>query len=415
MRHWFSGRDSGGPLESSCVVGAVLVASLMLFFIAFVGLARAAIYWGNGTPIARANLDGTQAEFNFIPEPPPLGGEYIGCGGVAVGASHVFWADPLRDTIGRANLDGTEPIYAFITGAGNPCGVAVDGTHVFWANFTGNSIGRANIDGTEPTQTFVNAVNKPCGVAVDGKFVYWTSAELNYVGRALLQGGIRGPNLIEGDSAGADFCGVAVNETHVFWGGFGEAIGRANLNGSDPDPSFITGVERPCGVAVDGAHIYWTEQSFSSPLIGSANLDGTGVTRSIPAPYHYPCGIAVDGLALTPAGSLPSSHFTFGKVKHSKRKWAAFIAVNIPDQGFFRVNAPGGVRWTLLPEGTTGNSVSGGRRWLKVWPAGKGRGGQHLRRQIRRTGKVRIVIAVHYAEAGKSPINKRKGLSLIGR
>jgi hypothetical protein len=399
-----------------------LAASFLLSFFALTGLASATIYWGGGPPIGRVNLDGKYPQTGFIPIPPPIGGgesegvQYIGCAGIAVNGSHIYWADPVRDTIGRANIDGTEANYALITGADNPCGVAVNGTHVFWANFAGNSIGRARLDGTEPTQNFVGATTEPCGVAVDGRFIYWTSSSLSFIGRALLQGGFRGPNLVEGIGT-YDLCGVAVSDAHIYWGGFGEVIGRADLNGSNPDPLFITGIERPCGLTIYGNRLYWSEQSPSSPLVGSANLDGTSVSRGgSDWALSSSCGIAVDGLSYEPPLPRPPSLFAYGKVKHDRRKWTSYLEVKLPQPGSFRVTVPRGVKSILLPEGATpGISVDGGgQRWIKVWPASRDRGGARLRREIRRKGRASVVIAGHYVTPGKNGNMQRRRLSLIG-
>src|SRR5438876_1031872 len=61
----------------------------------------------------------------------------------------------------------------------------------------------------------------------------------------------------------------------VYWTNFSAtySIGRANLDGTGIDQSFITGAsgKSTYGVAVDGAHIYWTN-SGNSGSIGRANL-----------------------------------------------------------------------------------------------------------------------------------------------
>jgi virginiamycin B lyase len=44
-------------------------------------------------------------------------------------------------------------------------------------------------------------------------------------------------------------------------------VGRANLDGTGVDQSFITGARTPFGVAVDGAHVYWANRG---------GLSGTG-------------------------------------------------------------------------------------------------------------------------------------------
>ena len=68
-------------------------------------------------------------------------------------------------------------------------------------------------------------------------------------------------------------------------------IGRANLDGSGVDQSFITGAQ--VGVAVDSQHVYWTNSS--SDAIGRANLDGSGVDQSFITGAQV--GVAVDGLS----------------------------------------------------------------------------------------------------------------------
>jgi virginiamycin B lyase len=85
----------------------------------------------------------------------------------------------------------------------------------------------------------------------------------------------------------------------VYWtnsGGFYQgsgSIGRANLDGTVVNESFITGATTPCGVAVDPNFIYWAN-SFED-AIGSANLDGTGVEQHFIYPTGGgPCGVAVD-------------------------------------------------------------------------------------------------------------------------
>ncbi|MGH9159480.1 MAG: carboxypeptidase regulatory-like domain-containing protein, partial [Vicinamibacteraceae bacterium] len=80
--------------------------------------------------------------------------------------------------------------------------------------------------------------------------------------------------------------------THIYWGST-DAIGRANLDGSEPNPSFVTGASVPYGVAVDGEHIYWT--NADGDTVGRANLDGTGANPNFIPGASDPIGVAVDG------------------------------------------------------------------------------------------------------------------------
>jgi len=385
---------------------------ILALIVPLAGKANAAIYWGDGAPIGRSNLDGTEAQYEFI-KYVPFGGEAVACGGIAVDASHVYWAEPVSGSIGRASLDGSSANYAFITGAMNPCGIAVDSAHIYWTSFSGGSIGRANLDGSNPTQAFITAIGQPCGVAVDHRFIYWTSSVSHYVGRALVDTGYKGPHLLDGDGS-FDFCGLAVNQEHLFWGGFGDRIGRVNLDGSDPEPSFISGVEGSCGIAVDSGHIYWTEQRHPS-RVSSADIDGTAVNRNILTRLGGgPCGIAVNSSLISRAPSLLRSAFDFGKVRHNKRRGIAFIPVDLPDRGYFRARVTSGASWTLLPDRVKGGTLSaGGRKWLKIWAGGKGGNGQRMRRQLRRRGRAIITIETEYSATGYASTSKGKRILLL--
>ena len=157
--------------------------------------------------------------------------------------------DELQETpggIARANLDGTGVDLEFISGidAGY---VAVDAQYIYWTgNFcdgvcTGGSadpwvpaIGRANLDGTGVDRSFiVTGTNVTADLAVDAGHIYWT----------------------------VPLCAPAC---------CGAALGRASLDGTSVDPMFISGsccLKPPfwAGVAVDGPHLYWTEYLFGAP------------------------------------------------------------------------------------------------------------------------------------------------------
>jgi hypothetical protein len=59
------------------------------------------LYWADGSSIWRANLDGTN--------PQPIVPNQVEALGVAVDASHLYWANRGDDTIHQASLDGTSP------------------------------------------------------------------------------------------------------------------------------------------------------------------------------------------------------------------------------------------------------------------------------------------------------------------
>jgi len=107
---------------------------------------------------------------------------------------------------------------------------------------------------------------------------------------------------------------VAVDGGHIYWANlFSDTIGRANLDGTGVNQSFITGASTPVGVAVDGQHVYWGNQGPRT--IGRANLDGSGVNQSLIATANLPYGVAVTpldtGITQGPSGTITSSAATF--------------------------------------------------------------------------------------------------------
>ena len=203
---------------------------------------------------------------------------------VAVAAradAYIYWANSDSGAISRANLDGTGANQSFTprlgTAPNTPSGVAVDGAHIYWTYFNdGANIGRANLDGTGVDKSFIVAPTSALSqVAVDGGHVYWVSK---------YSASSAGPPDLNSPGTGS--------------------IGRANLDGTGIDPNFISGISFPAGgLAVDGSHLYWTSYVnaistlYHGPLpgaIGRANLNGTGVQESFIATMPTDFGVAVD-------------------------------------------------------------------------------------------------------------------------
>ncbi len=102
---------------------------------------------------------------------------------------------------------------------------------------------------------------------------------------------------------------MAVDGQHVYWANSSiGTLGRANLDGSSPDQSFITGASQPHGVAVDTQHVYWANLDVNT--IGRANIDGTGANESFITSTTSPVSVAVDdGPTGTPTASSTSVSF----------------------------------------------------------------------------------------------------------
>jgi virginiamycin B lyase len=120
--------------------------------------------------------------------------------------------------------------------------------------------------------------------------VYWANNGGTTIGRAALDGTGTNQSFVGGAT---NPCGVAVDRAHLYWANDGgTTIGRAALDGTAVNQAFIGGATSPCGVTTDGAHIYWA--NIDGGTIGRANLDGTAVNQSFISGAGQPCGVAVD-------------------------------------------------------------------------------------------------------------------------
>ncbi|MHC4647309.1 MAG: M56 family metallopeptidase, partial [Planctomycetota bacterium] len=167
--------------------------------------------------------------------------------------SMIYWTDPDRRKILRADLDGTS-VTEIVSTKTALFDVALDLVHgkVYWTEPEARLIKRANLDGSY-IEVVAESLENPACIALDpqrGK-IYWTD----------LQGG---------------------------------RIRRANLDGSAIEDLVSTGLEKPEGICIDTARgrIYWTD--IGTRKIQRANMDGTYVEDLVTSEVKYPRGIVLD-------------------------------------------------------------------------------------------------------------------------
>jgi virginiamycin B lyase len=385
----------------TAAIGTLVAAAVLL--LAAAPRAEAYIYWANqGTnTIARANLDGTDANLSFI-----TGASLPN--GVAVDAAHLYWVNQDTGTIGRANLDGSGVNHNLITGLNDPEGVAVDASHIYWADAGTDTIGRANLDGTGPDFDFIPAAmgTNPIGVAVDAAHIYWsTPGGAGSIRRANLDGMDVNPSFITGTPG---VRGVAVDAAHIYWASTAphNMIGRANLDGTAPKNDFIPAASSPGGVAADVEHLYWA--NFGGDTIGRASLDGNpaSVNQSFIGGASDPSGLAVDALPLPPGA--PRNDFSLGKAKRNKNKGTAKLPAVVPGPGEL-VLAGKKVKPVVEQAVTRASRGAGIQVVLKVRARGKGK------QKLNRTGKAKVTMDVTYTPTGGQPNTLDTSLRLIKR
>ena len=190
----------------------------------------------------------------------------------------------VNDTLQAAAASGTDTAGSNLILAGG------QGTGVGNGGNINLQIAKPGID--TPNQSFISGANNPASVAVDSAHIYWTNSGANTIGRANLDGtGVNQSFITTNDLNGVR--GIAVNGSFIYWANSdNNTISRANLDGTGVNNSFITGANGPIGVAVDTNFIYWTNASAGT--IGRANLDGSSPNQSFITGANAPRGIAVD-------------------------------------------------------------------------------------------------------------------------
>jgi hypothetical protein len=109
---------------------------------------------------------------------------------------------------------------------------------------------------------------------------------------------------------------LAVDGAHVYWTSPGDGqIARANLDGSTPELSFMTGVGQS-QLAVDAAHIYYGGRR----KLGRANLDGSGRNDTFITGYNV-IGLAVDALHGPPGVPARSARIAADGAVRLPRPW----------------------------------------------------------------------------------------------
>lgn len=399
-------KEFGARSLALCVVllAAILVPS-----------ADAHVYWSNPSKgaIGRANLDGSVFDPDFIFSP---GVGDVAPLGVAVSPSHVYWMtgeseDPATDavtpaTMWRANLSG-QGIESVLSGSSlgdDPGDLAIRDDYVYWASWSGG-IYRARLDGSEAEKLLPIGV---AGIAVSASRIYWSRwpGMSSSIGRANLDGSEPNEDFITGLDATA---ALAVDSSHLYWYSWPGKIGRSELDGSERDDDYIpsTGGSGN-GLAVDSAHIYFSVGDNPVGSIGRVNLDGTGLNTALITPISEPGAIALDGGYSTPPSPMPkteeppgppSNKFRIGRFVLDRDKGTAKMMVGVAGPGTLEVSGKAVRRVIKRPA----------RRSKVAMPVVL-RG--NAKRRLRRSGEVQILVRIAFTPTGGSRNSEWRSWSL---
>jgi hypothetical protein len=383
------------------------------------------VYWANEgqSSIGRAKINGTGTNNAFITGLSQVNG-------VAVDSQFIYWTQGTGATssIGRANLDGSGANPNFVPHAagvqdfdpGAPAGIAVNSTAIFWNNTGSGTMGRANIDGSAPTgDLFLTGPDPSCGIAADQSFVYWLDTGLGQsVGRATTSGGNRQTSFVAGIPTGAA-CGVAVDPSFLYWGSnpgpTSRTVGRASLGGGPPDnrfiPSAVPAANNVCGVAVNSQYVFWAN-SGPTDSIGRANINGSAPNPNLIAGPTDPC---------LPAAA-PSNKITLNSVKKNKKKGTAILSAKVPGPGqvtLNQANTPPDVNATAAGVKQVSLTIGQASSFsVPVKPVGKTakKLSKQIKKQLRKKRKAKakasVTVYIHFVPAGVAGVPNTQQLKV---
>ncbi len=343
--------------------------------------ARAAdrVYWGNGTGISFANLDGTGGgDLNLTGTTTT--NQSLGVG-VDSAAGRLYWVsagDFGAVRVSFVNLDGSGGGGGLnITGAtaNEPGGLAIDpvARRVYWANTNAGMISWAGLDGSgghDLTTTGATAT-KALGLAVDpalGK-VYWSDfGAVNKIAFAKLDGS-GGSDLTTTGATVTDPEGVAIDAANgkVYWANAAaNKISFANLDntGGGGDLTIPAGatLNGPAGVAIDPAagKIYWANSGIGTTdatSIAWAKLDGSGggdlkTTGASVNSATFP--VLVESPLGTGAPAITGSSAVGSVLTCGAASWAA----DLPGAFLYRAPQSTAFQWTLAGKDIIGATAS---------------------------------------------------------
>lgn len=184
-------------------------------------------------------------------------------------------------------------------------------TSLYWVGSNGQ-IGRVvvNSDGSLSCPAGgcaplpIVGISNPKGIAVDANYLYWTNAGTNSIGRAALDGSAANASFITGNVNSP--YGIAVDNNNVYWANSGSnQIGFAAKSSGGSGSILTATAGTPLGLATDATFVYWGDSTndnigqvqIAEPAsINNAFVNGNSIVP--PAEIDQPAGLSVNANSL---------------------------------------------------------------------------------------------------------------------
>ncbi len=272
------------------------------------------IYWTNQTSgtIERADIDGSNRQTWISDRSSPSA--------LVSDGTYLYWTESSGSAnpatgIYRALLADSSTVTQIVVTDGLSYGVAVNATHLYWSESwepTNGEVVRANLDGSG-MQVVATGLERPEGLALNDTQLFIAEFRDGTSTGRIIRTDLDGSNpatiVATTELNGVD--DVTVDSTHLYYSqSNAQAIGRALLDGSSADNTFMTSTGQTNGITTYRSKLLWASFSVDEG-IWQSNLDGTGRTQLITSTGAGPIDvIVVPGTGLqSESGSF--AEFTF--------------------------------------------------------------------------------------------------------
>lgn len=273
--YWVNDNPDGGVMKVNKCGGVPVALATNLSSPSSIAVKLANVYWtdyGDGTVSSVLSSEAMGAHN------PPFASGQLQAIGIALDASHVYWANhAIEGGIFYESLPVTPDDFNSLGGViDSPEFLATDGQNVYYTTSPSsglNVIAKVGVPGSATTEVTMLATSPqvPTGIAVDTTYVYWSTksdadAGTQAVGMqdAGTQNGqvlripITGVGLPTTLAEGEDARGAALDADYFYWvNPSNGTVMKVPLEGGDGGIVVASDQPAPVWVAVDDSGIYW--------------------------------------------------------------------------------------------------------------------------------------------------------------
>jgi hypothetical protein len=225
-----------------------------------------------------------------------LGGLFTAVLGLlSISAAHgqIFVSDPVNDSVGEYNLDGTTVNASFIPN--QISAVAISESNLFTTTFgngtTTGTIGEYNATTGDPLNVpLIGGLADPTSLAISGTTIFVSNYNSGKIGEYTTSGETVNSSLI---SNLVHPTMVVVAGTDLFIAEQSGVIAEYTTSGAAVNTSLISGLSGPSGIVVSGSNLFVVNSDNNT--IGEYTTSGAPVDAMLVTGLHIPQGLALLG------------------------------------------------------------------------------------------------------------------------